>query len=140
MDYYGIGFSNIRLPNNSNSYIYKYNKSINQFLHSLERTAKEYGYEIPELHSYEQYGYKNEMLVGQKKWYTDYMNKNIKTTSEYVGLPEQVYNLKPVKSSAFKYAYTIEEFKQPENIIEELKEIFTNLINRVKYLDKRQSD
>ena len=24
MDYYGIGFSNIRLPNDSKSYIYKY--------------------------------------------------------------------------------------------------------------------
>ena len=65
MDYYGIGFSNIRLPNDSRSYIYKYNSSINQFpeevflhefLHSLERTAKEYGYNRPELHSYQQYG------------------------------------------------------------------------------------
>ena len=84
MDYYGIGYSNIRLPNDSNSYIYKYNSRINQFpeevflhefLHSLERNAKEYGYDRPELHSYEQYGYKNEQLIGQKKWYTDYMNK-----------------------------------------------------------------
>ena len=48
MDYYGIGFSNIRLPNDSKSYIYKYNTRINtfpeevllhEFLHSLERTA-----------------------------------------------------------------------------------------------------
>ena len=31
MDYYGIGYSNIRLPNDSNSYIYKYNSRINQF-------------------------------------------------------------------------------------------------------------
>ena len=31
MDYYGIGFSNIRLPNDSESYIYKYNKRINTF-------------------------------------------------------------------------------------------------------------
>ena len=54
MDYYGIGFSNIRLPNSSKSYIYKYDTRINtfpeevflhEFLHSLERTAKEYGYE-----------------------------------------------------------------------------------------------
>ena len=93
MDYYGIGFSNIRLPNDSQSYIYKYNSRINQFpeevflhefLHSLERTAKEYGYQRPELHSYEEYGYKNEPLIGQKKWYTDYMNKNIKTTQHNV--------------------------------------------------------
>lgn len=45
MDYYGIGFSNIRLPNDSKSYIYKYNMKINtfpeevflhEFLHTLE--------------------------------------------------------------------------------------------------------
>ena len=48
MDYYGIGYSNIRLPNSSKSYIYKYNTRINtfpeevflhEFLHSLERTC-----------------------------------------------------------------------------------------------------
>ena len=66
MDYYGIGFSNIRLPNDSRSYIYKYNSRINtfpeevflhEFLHSLERNAQEYGYDRPELHDYEKYGY-----------------------------------------------------------------------------------
>ena len=45
MDYYGIGFSNIRLPNDSKSYIYKYDSRINafpeevflhEFLHSLK--------------------------------------------------------------------------------------------------------
>ena len=53
MDYYGIGYSNIRLPNSSKSYIYKYDSRVNtfpeevflhEFLHSLERTAEEYGY------------------------------------------------------------------------------------------------
>ena len=71
MHYYGIGFSNIRLPNDSNSYIYKYNSRINafpeevflhEFLHSLERNADEYGYERPELHDYEKYGYENEPI------------------------------------------------------------------------------
>lgn len=143
MDYYGIGFSNIRLPNSSKSYIYKYNTRINtfpeevflhEFLHSLERTAQEYGYERPELHDYEQYGYKNEVLIGQKKWYTDYMNKNISTTSGKIGLPNEVYTLKPAKSSDFNYYYQIEEFKQPENIIEGIREFFNNIINKVKYI------
>ena len=71
MDYYGIGFSNIRLPNEEKSYIYKYKTGVNQFpeevflhefLHTLERNAKEYGYERPELHDYEKYGYKNETV------------------------------------------------------------------------------
>lgn len=145
MDYYGIGFSNIRLPNDSKSYIYKYNTKINQFpeevflhefLHSLERNAKEYGYERPELHDYEKYGYSNEAIIGQKKWYTDYMNKEIETSEGKIGLPEEIYNLKPAKKSNFEYSYKIEEFKQPENIIEEIKEIINNILNKIEYLGK----
>ena len=137
MDYYGIGFSNIRLPNDSKSYIYKYNTRINtfpeevflhEFLHSLERNSKEYGYEVPALHDYEKYGYKNEKLEGQKKWYTDYMNKNIKYNGQNIGLSEDIYTLKPAKNNNFEYPYQIDEFNQPENVIEELKEI----INKIK--------
>lgn len=144
MDYYGIGFSNIRLPNDSRSYIYKYNSRINtfpeevflhEFLHSLERNAQEYGYERPELHDYEKYGYENELLEGQKQWYTDYMNKEIKTTEGNVGLPAEIYTLKPAKNSDFDYSYKIEDvFKQPENIIEEIIEIFNNLGRKIDVL------
>lgn len=140
MDYYGIGFSNIRLPNSSKSYIYEYNTAINkfpeevllhEFLHSLERNAKEYNYEIPALHDYEQYGYKNEALIGQKKWYTDYMNKNISTSEGKVGLPNEIYSLKPAKSSEFVYSYKLaNEFREPENIIEEIQGIFKNLAKK----------
>ena len=102
MDYYGIGFSNIRLPNSSKSYVYKYDRRVNQFpeevflhefLHSLERTAKEYGYNIPELHDYKEYGYENEYLVGQKEWYKDYMNQEIYTSNGKIGLPDNIYML-----------------------------------------------
>ena len=137
MDYYGIGFSNIRLPNDSKSYIYKYDIRINtfqeevfmhEFLHSLERNAEEYGYERPQLHDYEKYGYENEILVGQKKWYTDYINQNIKTADGKIGLPPEIYNLKPAKSSNFAYSYKMEDvFKEPENIIEEIKEIIKGI-------------
>jgi hypothetical protein len=141
MDYYGIGFSNIRLPNDSKSYIYKYSSSVNtfpeevflhEFLHSLERNSEEYGYEIPELHDYEKYGYKNEVLIGQKKWYTDYMNKTISTTSGKIGLPSEIYTLKPAKNSNFEYSYKMEDaFKEPENIIEEIREFINNLAHKV---------
>ena len=144
MDYYGIGFSNIRLPNDSRSYIYKYNSRINtfpeevflhEFLHSLERNAQEYGYERPEVHDYEKYGYENELLEGQKQWYTDYMNKEIKTTEGNVGLPAEIYTLKPAKNSDFDYSYKIEDvFKQPENIIEEIIEIFENLGRKLQLI------
>ncbi len=140
MDYYGIGFSNIRLPNDSQSYIYKYNTRINQFpeevflhefLHTLERNAKEYGYERPELHDYEKYGYQNEKIYGQEKWYRDYMNKNINTQNGKIGLPEEVYTLKPAKSIDFENSYQIKDvFKQPQNIIEEIQEIIDKIFNR----------
>ena len=141
MDYYGIGFSNIRLPNSSQSYIYKYNAKINQFpeevflhefLHSLERTAKEYGYDIPELHAYKEYGYENEYLIGQREWYRDYMNKEIYTSNGYVGLPNEIYTLKPAKKSNFEYSYELDVYREPQNIIEEIRGIFSNLFRNIQ--------
>ena len=143
MDYYGIGFSNIRLPNSSKSYIYKYDTRVNQFpeevflhefLHSLERTAEEYGYDIPELHDYKEYGYENEYLIGQKQWYEDYMNKEIYTSNGYVGLPEEVYILKPAKRSNFNYPYELDVYSEPQNIIEEIREIFGNLFRNISLI------
>ena len=141
MDYYGIGFSNIRLPNVEKSYIYKYKTGVNQFpeevflhefLHTLERNAKEYGYERPELHDYEKYGYKNEKLYGQEKWYKDYMNKNIETSNGKIGLPEEIYSLKPAKTSDFQNSYLIKTvFKQPTNFIEEIQEAVRKVFNKI---------
>lgn len=143
MDYYGIGYSNIRLPNSSKSYMYKYDSRINtfpeevflhEFLHSLERTAEEYGYKIPALHDYEKYGYKDQNLIGLRDWYKDYMNKNIKTSNGYIGLPQEVYSLKPAKNLNFKYSYVIDEFHEPQNVIEQVEQLFRNVINNVKYI------
>ena len=108
-----------------------------QFLLSLERTAEEYDYKIPALHDYEKYGYKNQNLTGLKNWYQDYMNKNIKTSSGYIGLPQEVYTLKPAKITDFKYSYKIEEFHEPQNIIEEIRQLFKNVINNVKNIIER---
>ena len=144
MDYYGVGFSNIRLPNDSKSYVYRYNTRINtfpeevflhEFLHSLERNAREYGFIRPELHDYEKFGYRNEAVIGQKVWYTDYMNKNIDSNIGKTGLPNEIYTLKPAKRSNFEYSFEIDEaFKEPENIIEEIKQIINNLANKIGYL------
>ncbi len=141
MDYYGIGFSNIRLPNDEKNYIYKYNTKINQFpeevflhefLHSLERSAKEYGYSVPELHAYKDLGYENEKIFGQKKWYQDYMNKNINTTIGKAGLPQEIYTIKPPKSSNFENSYKIENvFKEPQNFIEEIQEIIRKITEKI---------
>ena len=144
MDYYGIGYSNIRLPNDSKSYIYKYDSRVNtfpeevflhEFLHSLERSAEEYGYQNPALHDYEKYGYKNEILTGQKQWYKDYMNKEIQTTNGNIGLPPEIFSIKPAKNSDFNYSYELQDaFKQPENIIEEIIGIFSNLGRKVQLI------
>lgn len=98
----------------------------------MERTAEEYGYTIPALHDNEKYGYKSQSLIGLKDWYEDYMNKNIKSSNGYVGLPEEVYRLKPAKNSDFKYSYKIDEFHEPQNVIEEIRQLFKNVINNVK--------
>lgn len=144
MDYYGVGFSNIRIPNDENSYIYRYNKRINlfpeevlmhEFLHSLERTLKEYGYNIPALHDYEKYGYKNEILYGQKKWYTDYMNCEIETNTEKIGLDPIVYMLKPAKKSNFVNSQEISNaFDEPQNIKEEIVQIIENIGIRINQI------
>lgn len=140
MDYYGIGYSNIRLPNDSKSYMYKYNSRINtfpeevflhEFLHSLERDSTEYGYNIPALHDYQKYGYENEKLIGQMKWYQDYMNKQIQTTNGLIGLPEQVYTLKPAKSTNFSNPNEKDFVKQPQNFPEEIKELIANLKQKI---------
>lgn len=105
---------------------------MHEFLHSLERNAEEYGYKIPALHDYEKYGYKSQNLTGLKDWYKDYMNKNIKSSSGYIGLPEQVFILKPAKNLDFKYSYKIDEFHEPQNIIEQIQQLFRNVIYNVK--------
>lgn len=138
MDLHNVGFSNIRLPNDKNSYMYRYDTRVNQFpeevflhefLHTLERNLMEYGYDIPALHDNEKYGYKNERLTSLSKWYRDYMQKNISTNGTKIGLDSIVYTIKPVHESNFQYSYSIDIAKEPQNIIEEIRSIFKNLIN-----------
>lgn len=149
MDYLGVGFSNIRLPNSDKSYTYKYNPSVNTFpeevfiheyLHTLERNAKEYGFERPELHDYAKYGYKDEPLIGQKKWYQAYMNSSIKTSNGYIGLDSNVYKYKPNNEENFKFSYKLDEFKEPENIIEEIKMMFTKAVNNASSLTMKKEE
>lgn len=136
MDINGIGYSNIRLPNNASSYIYTYNSYINtfpeevfvhEFLHTLERILKERGYSIPELHDYKKYGYTDERLIGQKNWYRDYMTCNIETSNGKVGLDKIVYTLTPPAESDFKYSFEHDFSNEPGNVIEEIIGLFRNI-------------
>lgn len=141
MDYYQIGFSNIRLPDNENSYIYKYDSNINvfpeevfihEFLHTLERTEKEYGNtNLASLHDYAVYGYQNEGKNGLKSWYAAYMQNTIKNSDgTKAGLTENAYISKPIHESNFKYSYELNALKEPQNFIEEV----ISLIDRIKKL------
>ncbi len=131
MDYYGIGFSNIRLPNDNNNYIYTYSENINtfpeevyihEFLHSLERNLQEYDYDIPALHDYEKYNYASEELVRYKKWYRDYMQCKIENENgELIGLDPIVYTIKPVKKSNFTYSMKVEFINEKDDFISVIK-------------------
>lgn len=137
IEYRGVGFSNIRVPNNEKSYMYKYVSGVNElpeevfvheFLHTLERNAKENGYDRPQLHDYEKFGYTNQKIVGLKQWYIDYMNHNIKDANgNTYGLDSAVYTLKPVHESDFTYSSEIDIENEPKNIIEEIRGIFKNV-------------
>lgn len=148
MDYYGVGFSNIRLPNDdSKSYAYKYNSYVNtfpeevflhEFLHSLERNLIECGYEIPALHDNEKYGYKHQALIGLKDWYKAYMTCTIwdDANNKYIGLDEIVYKRKPSHESDFKNAQEIEFISEPKNIIEDIIAIGKTLGRTISELGK----
>lgn len=141
MDIYGIGFSNIRMSNYSNDYTYKYNYRVNtfpeevflhEFIHTLERTAKEYGYDVPSLHDYEIYGYKEQRVVGLKDWYTAYMNKKVVDKNKnYVGLDESVYTHKPAHASDFTFPIEVKFHKEPKNTIQEIKSLINVLTSRL---------
>ena len=134
MDYYGIGFSNIRLTNSTTNALYRYDARINtfpeevfmhEFLHSFERTLNEYGYNIPALHDNEKYGYETQIKEGLKKWYADYLNCNISSSKGLTGLDPIVYALKPAKESNFDNATQIENaFNEPQDFFQEIIQMF----------------
>jgi len=142
MDYYGIGFSNLRLPNSENNYTYKFDYRINtfpeevmlhEFLHTLERNSKEYGYDIIELHASEEYGYRTEKKVGLKAWYEDYMQGNIQNRQgEKVGLKSHIYTSKPIHNSNFQISMVLDSLKEPENIFQEIQILFKRTKNMLE--------
>ncbi len=146
MEYLGIGYSNIRLPDSENNYAYKYNYNYNtfpeevyihEFLHTLERNSKSYGYDVPDLHEYSKYGYTDNGTNGQKKWYIDYMNKQIEYNGKKIGLPEEIYTDKPVHESDFKYSMQVDALKEPKNIIEVIRSLF-NRVGKVFTYNKNK--
>ena len=130
MEYCGKGFSNIRILDFKHASSFSEEVYIHEFLHTLERNSEEYGYEIPELHDSEKYGYNEDSSNGLKQWYMDYMNKQIKNDGEYIGLPEEVYSYKPAQSSNFEYSNKLDLLDDPKNIVEVVK----SMVDRIKQL------
>lgn len=130
MEYNGIGFSNIRLPNDRNSKIYEYSNShtfpeevyVHEFLHTLERNEKENGNDIANLHDYELYGYSNNSRNGLEEWYKDYMQNTIRNGANK-GLTDFAYSSKPIQESNFAYSIELHNLDEPSNLLEELNSI-----------------
>ena len=145
MDYLDTGFANVRLPNDDNSYIYRYDSRINtfpeevyihEFLHTLERVVRENGKECPLLHDYEKYGYENKKLEGQREWYADFMTKSINDNGTYIGLDPIVYTLKPTHQEDFEHSISIEIDNNPDNIFEEINSIIKAFTYKVRMLQE----
>ena len=130
MDIYGIGYSLIRLNKSSNIHNFRLkisNKTVDEvyvheFLHTLEKNMKDNGYEVPELHNYEEYGYLDDAIDGLNQWYKDYMAGTVldKTTGKKVGLNDFVYSTQPPNNSNFKYSTEVEFNKEPQNLLEHI--------------------
>lgn len=145
MDYYGIGYSNVKIPEKTN-YSFTYNSSVNtfpeevfihEFLHTLERNSEENGYTVPALHDYSMYGYTDEKVVGLKRWYTDYMQCQVMAAdTSRIGLPQEIYSVKPATPTDFEFTYELDALKEPENIIEEINSI----IKRIEKLFANRED
>ena len=139
MEYCGIGFSDIRIIENEYSTRTNFPQEVlvHEFSHTLERNAKEYGYEIPELHAYEKYGYKESNMDRLKKWYTDYLCGEIKDENGmYIGLPEEIFQYKPAKNINFTYANKLDLLEDPYGI----KEIFNCIKYQITNLFKHSSE
>ena len=135
MIYIGKGFSNIRIIqqqyNYSTSNTFPEEVFIHEFLHTLERNAKEYGYEVPALHDYEKYNYTDDRNDGLRKWYIDYMNKAIKDSDgEFIGLPADIYSFKPIKTTDFIYSMKVDKLDEPKNI----KQVIECIVYKTKRL------
>ena len=136
MEYCGKGFSNIKTMDLPSGYIYQYSVNfpeevfVHEFLHTLERNSDEFGYTVPALHDSAKYGYREDSSSGLKKWYIDYMNKNIAYNGTYIGLPEEIYSYKPVQPSDFEYSNRLSLLNEPQNIIETIGSI----VDRIKLL------
>ena len=51
------------------------------------------------------------------------MNGTIQTDEGYIGLPSEIYTLKPAKSTDFVYSNKLNKLDEPKNIIEGINSV-----------------
>ena len=136
MKYDSIGFSNIRMPNDMNrTTMYKYDIQndtfpeevfVHEFLHSLERNLSERQYKFPALHDNEKYGYQAESRYGLRRWYLDYIQKNI---NGKLGLEEEVFYTQPVSQKNFIQRDTVTDILYDhQNVVQRIVEKISKII------------
>jgi len=93
-----VGYSVINKPandslNGNTSLSFRERTFIHEFLHTLERDGLSSGYNIPDLHDRESFGYTN--VDNYRSWYKDYMTENIydNTINRRIGIPKEMYNI-----------------------------------------------
>lgn len=134
MLYDNIGFSNIRISNESmklymNSYYNYFPEEIiiHEFLHTLERNSGRFDYETIALHDFADYGYKNESRYGLKKWYRDYIRNNIKNTEN--GIRKEVYYSQPVCEKNFKKREDVTTvIYESQNLLQKINEGISKIL------------
>ena len=146
MRYGQIGFSDIKMPDDlSRSTMYKYDIRndtfpeevyVHEFLHSLERNMVERGYNFPQLHDNEKFGYKLDDKAGLKDWYKAYMQCTIESNIGLTGLDPFVYTTKPVHASDFVISKKIDIENKAKNPIDAVVKLFKNF----KYMVSSQSE
>ena len=74
------------------------------------------------------YGYTDEKVVGLKRWYTDYMQCQVMAAdTSRIGVPQEIYSIKPATPADFEYTYELDALKEPQNVIEEIKSIIKRI-------------
>ena len=66
------------------------------------------------------------------------MNQMIKTSSGNIGLDKKVYTLQPNHEDDFIYSYQLNEFKEPNNIIEKIRQIIFKAFDNVTIITKKK--
>jgi len=140
MDLYGVGISVIRMPDERNNFMHIYDPRINtfpeavflhEFLHWLERVMREHGYTVPELHDYEEHGYRGDRLTGTREWYRNYMTQNVwdEVNNRYVGLYPIVYSLRPIHASQFRHTRELPFVQESRGVFHDIRNMGSSILN-----------